>query len=748
MFRPLFFSLICLLLAACSAEKSADNPGGAAGVGTEVPGPFAGLGKAPAAEQRPFEITQHGQTRVDNYHWLRDDNWQALLRDPSVLKPDIEAYLLEENAYFEDATADLGDLRATLVAEMRGRIKEDDSTVPSVDGPWAYAIRYREGGEYPLVVRTPKGGGEEQVLFDGDKEGEGEAFFNVATVSHSPNHEMIAYSIDRKGSEYYDIRVRRLDSGEEFSETVGSTNGSVVWAADSRSFFYVERDDNQRPRRIRRHVLGADPTTDEVLYEEADGSYFLVIRESQSGEYLFIIGSKPTSTEVRFIALDAPAGTPPTLVAPRLEDQRYEPVHNGEHFYIITNADGAVDYKVVRAPVATPGRDHWEDWLPHREGVNVVRLIPLQDWVILLERENALPRITVSNWAQDVSYAIEFDEAAYRLGLRAGYEFDTNNLRFTYESPSTPRQTFDYDLKSRERVLRKTREVPSGHNPDLYQVERLFVEADDGARIPVTVLRLKSTPVDGSAPLLLFGYGSYGSTVSAYFSGNMLSLVDRGVIYAVGHVRGGAAMGRQWYLDGKLEHKSRSFSDFARVAEALQEKGYGVPGETVIYGGSAGGLLVGATVNLRPDLFGGVIAAVPFVDVINTISDAELPLTPREWVEWGDPINDPKAFATIAAYSPYDNIRPDVAYPPVFATGGLADYRVTYWEPAKWIARMRAEAEGGPFFLKIDMESGHSGSAARFKSLEETADYLSFALKLFGLEDAAPVSHQPTLAAE
>ncbi|HSG63763.1 MAG TPA: prolyl oligopeptidase family serine peptidase, partial [Gammaproteobacteria bacterium] len=419
----------------------------------------------------------------------------------------------------------------------------------------------------------------------------------------------------------------------------------------------------------------------------------------------------------------------------------YFPEHHGAYFYIRTNAGDAIDFKIVRAPVASPDREHWEDWLPYRPGIYLSSFVPFANRIARLERENALPRIVISDYAGDESYEIEFAEQAYALELDDGYEFDTDMLRFGYESPSTPTQIFDFDMRTRERTLRKTQEIPSGHDSSLYTVERLFVTADDGAEIPVTVLRLKSTRVDGSAPLLLYGYGSYGITIPAGFDTTSLPLVDRGVIFAIAHIRGGAAKGRQWYLDGKLDQKPNTFKDFARVAEDLQARGYGSPRRTVIAGRSAGGMLVGATVNLRPELFGGVIAGVPFVDVLNTMSDEELPLTPPEWVEWGDPIRDPAAFATIAGYSPYDNIRSDVSYPPILATGGLADYRVTYWEPAKWIARLREAARGGPFLLKMNMEAGHAGSAARFERLEERAHEYAFALQVFGLTEREPVSH-------
>ena len=708
-----------------------------------ISAPFSDLlAAAPAARKRPFEIEQHGVNRTDNYAWMRDRNWQEVLRDPETLDADIREHLEAENAYYEQATGELKQLREQLFDEMRGRIKEDDTTVPSPDGKFAYAVRHREGGEYPIFVRTPRNGGPETVLYDGDLEGQGEDFFDIADVVHSPDHELIAYGVDRLGSEFYDIRVRSIETGEDYPETIPSTGGSVVWAADSRSFYYVERDDNQRPKRVKHHIVGTDPADDLVVYEEADDSFFLGVGKSQSTEYILIGSSKSTSSEYRYLSADAEPGTEPVLIAPRLDDQLYYPEHAGDYFYIRTNADDAVDFKIVRAPVSDPGRDQWEEWLPHRAGIYIHGHETFKDRLVRLERENALPRIVVSDYDQQDVYEIDFDEAAYQLSLSVGYEFDTSNLRFTYESPATPEQTFDFDMEARKRVLRKTQEVPSGHDPRLYAVERLFITAEDGAKVPVTVLRLRSTPVDGTAPLFLYGYGSYGVTIPAWFNTNILPLVDRGVIFATAHVRGGAAKGRQWYLDGKLDKKKNSFSDFANAAETLQELGYGRKGETVIFGGSAGGLLVGATLNLRPDLFGGAIAAVPFVDVLTTISDPELPLTPPEWVEWGNPINDADAYATIAAYSPYENIRGDIDYPPVLALGGLTDYRVTYWEPAKWIARLRDEAKGGPFFLKMHMEAGHGGSAARFERMMERTHEYAFALKIFGLTERAPVTHR------
>ncbi len=693
----------------------------------------------PAIEKRPVETVQHGIARVDNYAWLRDEDWQDVLRDPAKLDGDIRAVLDAENDYYAALTGELEPLREKLFEEMRGRIKEDDSSVPAKDGAWLYWSKFVEGGEYPIFMRKPVDGGDEQILFDGDKERGGSKFFDIGNIAHSPDHRLIAYAVDRLGSEYFTIRIRNAETGEEHDETIESADASgAVWAADSSAFFYVERDDNQRPKRVKFHRLGSDPANDPVIYEEADDGFFLDVSKSQSGAFIFITSSSQITSEVRFVNADAP-DSEPVLIAPRDNGVEYYADHHGDDFYIMTNADGAVDFKIVTAPIADPARANWRDWRTHRAGSQIVTFTTYKDHIVRFERENALPRIVVSNYAGE-EHVVSFDEAAYALGMRSGYEYDTSVFRFVYESPSTPEQTYDYDMASRTRTLLKTQEVPSGHDASLYVVERIEAEGAGGARVPVTILRLKTTPVDGSAPALLVGYGSYGYAMPAGFATNMLPLVDRGAVYAIAHIRGGADKGRQWYLDGKLDKKMNTFTDFIAAGEALVDKGYTAEKRIVSYGGSAGGLLVGAAVNLRPELFGGVIAAVPFVDVINTISDGDLPLTPPEWEEWGNPITSAEEYGWIAEYSPYDNIR-STDYPPIMATGGLTDYRVTYWEPAKWVARLREEAQGGPFVLRMNMGAGHGGSAARFEQLDERAHLYAFALKVWGLENAAPVKH-------
>ncbi len=736
------FSAMMMVTACSKDDNSAAKQSNTEETTMTARDPFAGAKNiaAPEVEKRPLETTQHGISRVDNYAWLRDPDWQEVLRDPSKLDDDIRAVLDAENAYYAAVTDDLEGLRKTLFDEMRGRIKEADSSVPAKDGAWFYWTKYLEGGEYPLFMRRSAGDDTEQTLFDGDKERGDSKFFDIGSVSHSPDHRLVAYAVDRLGSEYFTIRIRDTETGEDLSDTIASADASgVTWTADSSAFFYIERDDNQRPKWVKFHRLGADPADDRVIYEEPDDAFFLDVSKSQSGEYIFISSTSQITSETRFVRADAPEAAP-VVIAPRENGVEYYPEHHGDDFYIMTNADGAVDFKIVTAPVSTPGKENWREWLPHRSGSQIVDMTPYKDYIVRMERENALPRIVVSTYDGD-EHEVSFDEAAYTLNMRGGYEYDTSVFRFTYESPSTPRQTFDYDMAAHERTLLKNQEVPSGHDASLYVVERIEADGEGGARVPVTILRLKSTPMDGSAPALLYSYGSYGYATDAEFYTNILSLVDRGAVYAIAHIRGGADKGRGWYLDGKLDKKMNTFTDFVAAGEALVAKGYTSEKKIVIYGGSAGGLLVGAAVNLRPELFGGVLAAVPFVDVINTISDGDLPLTPPEWEEWGNPITSAEEYGWIAEYSPYDNIR-DTDYPPIMATAGLTDFRVTYWEPAKWVARLRDEAKGGPFVLRMNMGAGHGGSAARFEQLEERAHLYAFALKVWGLEDAAPVAQK------
>ena len=683
----------------------------------------------PRAEIRTKTTHVHNVTLRDDYDWLRAANWKDVLRDPEALPADIRAYIEAENAYAKALLAPTRSLQRELVREMRGRLKEDDSTVPQPDGPFLYYSRYRKGAEHPLICRKPRSGkGRETVMLDADALADGKEFFDLGDTAHSPDHRLLAWSADEAGSELYRIRVRDLASGDELPDAIPDTTGDIVWAADGRAFFYVGVDADHRPSRVLRHRLGEPVEQDALLHDEADAGMFVDIDETQSGRFLLISINDHETSEIRLVDLTAEDAAPVT-VAPRLVGRQYDVEHHGDALLILTNADGAEDFKIVSAPADDPAPENWRDLIAHQPGRLILSHLCLKGRLIRLERENGLPRIVIRDMATGAESSIGFDEEAYGLGLDAGYEFDTDTLRFIYASMARPAETYDYDMGSGARVLLKRQEIPSGHDPEAYRVRRIFATAPDGEQVPISLLHRADLVLDGRAPCLLYGYGSYGSAMSASFRTRPLSLVDRGFVYAIAHVRGGTEKGRRWYLDGKREKKTNTFTDFIAAAEALAEGGFTARGRIVAEGGSAGGMLMGAVANMAPHLFAGIVAEVPFVDVLNTILDDTLPLTPPEWPEWGDPIRDIAAFETIRGYSPYDNVRAQ-HYPPILAMAGLTDPRVTYWEPAKWVARLRATMTGGgPVLLHTNMGAGHAGSAGRFDSLKETALAYAFAIQ-------------------
>jgi len=687
----------------------------------------------PVAEKRAVVTVRHGVRMVDDYAWLRDPKWQEVMHDPDVLAPDIRAYLDAENAYTDSVLAPVAALRARLFDEMKARIKEDDSTVPDRDGPYVYYSRHEEGGQHPVFCRRRiDDGAAEEVLLDGDKEAAGRAFFRIGDCAHSPDHSRLAYTVDIKGSEYYTVHLRDLATGEDRDERIANSQGDIVWANDGRTLFYVALDENHRPHRVYRHTLGDDPQYDALVYEEPDAAFYLGIDMTESRRFVTIsCYGHSTTSEVRCVDADAPASAP-LLIAARETGVMYDLSHHGDRFLIRTNADGAEDFKIVEAPVESPGRASWRDVVPYRPGRMIRTLLVFRDWMARVERVDGLPRIVVSRLADGAEHEIAFDEDPYQVMIEAGYEFDTTNLRFNFSSMKTPERTYDYDMASRARTLLKEQEVPSGHDPSAYVTSRVFAASHDGKRVPISLLYRADTRIDGTAPLLLYGYGSYGIPMGAWFNTNRLSLVDRGFIVAVAHIRGGTDLGYRWYLDGKMMKKKNTFLDFIAAAEHLIARGFTRKGAIVAQGGSAGGMLMGAVANMRPDLFGGVIAEVPFVDVLNTMCDPTLPLTPPEWSEWGNPIESEEASRYIASYSPYDNVTAQ-AYPNILATAGLTDPRVTYWEPAKWIARLRAHSTGaGRILLRTNMEAGHAGASGRFDKLDEVALTYAFALFVSG----------------
>ena len=674
-------------------------------------------------------------TVEDDYAWLKDENWQEVLRKPDVLKPDIRAYLEAENRYTDALLAPTKALQEALVREMRGRIKEDDAGVPMPDGPFAYSWKFREGGQHEQIGRQPREGGSFETILDGDALARTSGYFKFGGTRHSPDHRLVAWSADLKGSEYFTIRVRDWATGADLPDVVERAGGGVVWGRDSRFFYYVERDENHRPLKVFRHLLGTRQEDDRLVYEEKDTGWFVTIGRSASGRFCVVSGGDHDTSEQRLLDL-GDADAEPRLVEPRQKGVRYEVADRGEELYVLTNRDDAIDFRIDVAPLAAPGRANWRPVVPHRPGAYILDLIVKAGHLVRLERSNALPSIAIRDLADGQEHTIAIDEQAYALDMIAGYEFDTTTLRFAYSSMTTPAETWDYDMASRQRTLRKRQQIPSGHDPARYVTTRLLARAADGAEVPVSLLHRRGLVLDGTAPLLLYGYGSYGMAMPASFSANRLSLVDRGFVYAIAHIRGGSDKGWGWYLDGKREKKANTFDDFIAVARALIDRRYTSAARIVAHGGSAGGMLMGAIANRAPELFAGIVAEVPFVDVLNTMLDDSLPLTPPEWPEWGNPIADAGAFRTILAYSPYDNVAAKV-YPAILAMGGLTDPRVTYWEPAKWVARLRATMTGGgPILLRTNMGAGHGGSSGRFSRLEEVALAYAFALRSVGLASA------------
>ena len=691
----------------------------------------------PSAKKQPVSKTVHGIELLDEYGWMRADNWQDVLHDPSVLDQDIRAHLEAENEYTKAVMEKTKPLQAELYEEMKSRIKEDDSSVPSPDGPFYYYSRVVEGEQYPLFCRKPRTGdpeedGKELIYLNGNEEAKGHAYHQIHGVSHSPDHKLLAWSYDTQGSGFCTLNIIELETGKPLEPVIENTGGGACWSADGRFVFYGKYDDNKRIRWIYRHKLGTPLKLDVMVHEELDTGFFMSLDETQSERYILIQSGDHQTSEVRLIDAQNPEDEP-VLVQPRKAEHEYSVEHEGDRLIIHTNCDGAEDFKIMQTPVDKPGQENWVDLVPHKPGCLILGITAFKRHLVRLERENALPRMVITSLNDGTEHTISFDEEAYSLGMSPGYEFDTDLVGFTYSSPTTPSQVFDYDMATRERTLRKTQEVPSGHDPKDYVTRRLMAPAHDGEQIPVTLLYHASTKIDGTAPLLLYGYGSYGISIPASFSTNRLSLVDRGFVYAIAHIRGGEEKGRAWYLHGKRNNKKNTFSDFVSSAQFLIEQKFTSKGQIIAQGGSAGGMLMGVTANEAGDLFGGIIAEVPFVDVINTMLDDTLPLTPPEWLEWGNPIKNADEFEYMLSYSPYDNVSAK-DYPAMLIVSGIADSAVTYWEPAKWAAKLRdRKTDDNPLLLKLNMEAGHGGASGRFDYLKEIAVTQAFALEVHKL---------------
>ena len=705
---------------------------------TITPAERFGTAQAPAIDARPVTHYWHGESLTDPYHWLRAANWQEVLRDPASLPPEIRKIIDEENIYADKMLAKTRGLQRKLLKELKARLEPDESDVPMPDGSYDYYSRFRDEGQHALYCRIARNvsDAKEQILLDGDHLAEHHAFFDIGDVCHSPDHRLIWWSADLQGSEFYTLHIRNLETGQDLitplgrAEAIEATDGQAVWDCASKALYYVRMDQHHRPMQVWRHRLGTETATDELIFEELDSAWFVSIEPSADGNHAVITVKDHDSTECHLINLNTDSAQP-RLVMARQRGIRYAVEPRGDQIFIHTNRDGADDFKIMVAPLAQPDGQNWQDLIAHRAGCLITDMSVYQDFIIRLEQENGLPRLVIYTFSDQSEHQIGFEAEAYELELENMLEFDTDTIRFVYSSMTTPHETYDYHVKNRTRQLRKRQSVPSGHNPENYISKRLFATAADGEQVPVTLLYRKDCSFP--APVLLYGYGAYGHALPASFSTNRLSLVNRGFIHAIAHVRGGTDKGWNWYKKGKLTHKTNTFTDFMACAHHLISVNLTQTGTIVAQGGSAGGMLMGAIAIMAPQLFAGIVADVPFVDVLNTMLDATLPLTPPEWLDWGNPIEDVAAFNRMKAYSPYDSITAQ-AYPPILALAGLTDPRVTYWEPMKWVAKLRATMTGGgPVLLKTNVDAGHAGASGRLDQLEEIALIQAFALACCGL---------------
>lgn len=670
----------------------------------------------PVAEKIPKELTMHGDTRIDNYYWMNDRE------DPKVL-----SWLKAENAYLDTVMAPEKELRTKLFEEMKGRIKETDMTVPYLKNGYYYYVRYEKGKEYPIYCRK-KGSleADEEVILNVNELAAGHAYCQVAGLSVSPDTKLLAYGIDTVSRRRYIIHIKNLETGALLPDVVMETTGSSCWANDNKTIFYSRKDTvTLRADRIMRYTLGS--SAEKEVYHEKDETFSLNVQKTKSGKYIVIHSGSTLSSESRILDASKPDGAF-TVFQPRTKDMLYDIDHKNDKFYIVTNWN-ALNFRLMETPLNQTGRDHWKEVIPHRSDVLLSGIELFKDFMVLEERKNGLTQIRVMDDKTHADKYLAFAEPAYDAYVGANPEMDSKELRYHYTSMITPNSVYDYNMETGKQELKRQQEVLGGYDPKNYTTERLMATATDGTKIPVSIVCKKDFHKNGKGPLLLYGYGSYGHSLDASFSSNRISLLDRGFAFAIAHIRGGQEMGRQWYEDGKMFKKKNTFTDFIDCASYLVKENYTNPGQLYAMGGSAGGLLMGAVINMRPDLFHGVVAQVPFVDVVTTMLDESIPLTTGEFDEWGNPKNK-DSYDYMKSYSPYDNVVAK-AYPNLLVTTGLHDSQVQYWEPAKWVAKLRElKTDHNLLLLHTDMETGHGGASGRFEALKEVALEYAFLLKL------------------
>lgn len=675
----------------------------------------------PIAPKRPKKLVLHKDVRIDNYFWLKNKD-----------HPDTMKYLKAENDFFQSEMKPLKKIKDKLFKEMKSRIKEDDSSVPAPYGEWVYFRKFKKGKQYSIEMRKPKNGkGKEEVLLDANLIAKGKKYSDVTGEQVSPDQNIYSYCTDFDGSERYTVHFKNLTTGKMLKDQLKNCNGSVVFANDNKTVFYTVLDAKLRPYRIYKHILGNLNAKDILVHEEKDPQYFMGLSKSASDNFIFIGSYGKITSEVWYLDAHNPS-RPPQCIEPRKEGVEYDVEHQGDHFWIHTNYK-ALNFRIMKVGLVNTGLKHWKEVVSHKPNRIIAAADFTERFMILSERENGLPQIRIYDFEKNKQHVLKFKDAAYTVSVQPdNFEFKTQTLRISYSSPVTPPSVIDYDMLTRESKILKKQKV-KGHVESKYVCERIWVKGHDGAKIPLVLTYKKGLKKNSKNPTYLYGYGSYGANIPDAFPGyrDMFRLIDRGFVYALAHIRGGGEMGREWYENGKFLKKMNTFKDFISCAEYLKKSGYSAKDKLAIAGGSAGGMLMGACVNMRPDLFDVVVAHVPFVDVVNTMLDKDLPLTQLEYTEWGNPENK-KYYHYIKSYSPYDNVEAK-EYPHMFITCGLNDPRVTYWEPAKWTAKLRdLKTNNNVIVFKTNMGAGHFGASGRFDHLGELAEEYSFILSKFG----------------
>ena len=688
--------------------------------------------KAPKARKRLVEKVIHNKKLSDQFDWIRDDNWQEVLRSPNVLKKNIRKYIDNENQWTNENLTILKPLEKKIFNEIKNKIKEEDRSIPQKDGNWLYFSETKKNKQYSILSRYEINNSikKSKIYHDWNKESKPYKYFKPGGAFNSNDHDYLAWSYDDKGSEFYKIRIKNLAKRKNLKDYIEDTDGNIVWSLNNEGFYYIRMDKNHRPSSLYFHFLGKSQSEDIEIYKEKDSGYFLNISETLSKKYLILTIHNHETSEIRIIN-QKQLSKKPKLIAKRKKGVEYRIEHDEEknRFIILTNKDKATDFKLMETNEKTVSKKNWKDFLPYREGVLITNFSCLSNYIIIQELENGLPRILAINKETKKKNIIEFNEDFYDLDFNEGCEYKSDKIKIYYSSMSTPQITYEYKLKEQKKRIIKKQEIPSGHNPKNYSLKKIYAKSHDGKKIPISIIKRKDTPKN--SPTLLYGYGSYGISIAPGFSSSRFSLIDRGMVFAIAHIRGGMEKGKKWYEDGKKKNKVNSFKDFISCAELLKIKN--ISKDITIHGGSAGGLLIGASINMRPDIFHCAVAEVPFVDVLNTILDDSLPLTPPEWEEWGNPIKNKSDFNYILSYSPYENIK-EQDYPIILATSGLTDPRVTYWEATKWVAKLRIKkTDNNPLFLKTYTEAGHGGMAGRYNQIKETAFVYAFILWSNGL---------------